>query len=43
MITKLKENIRERVSNLYGGYFALVMAIGIVSIASYFMGMVSLA
>lgn len=30
-------------SNLYGGYFALVMATGIVSIASYFMGIVSLA
>ncbi len=42
-MTKLRETIREEVSNLYGGYFALVMATGIVSIASYFMGMISLA
>ncbi len=34
---------KESIKNLYPGYFALVMATGIVSIASYLLGMVSLA
>ncbi|MCZ7396237.1 MAG: tellurite resistance/C4-dicarboxylate transporter family protein [Candidatus Methanoperedens sp.] len=35
--------MKDSIKNLYPGYFALVMATGIVSIASYLLGMVSLA
>src|SRR5450756_3034383 len=40
---KLKESLENEVRNLYPGYFALVMATGIVSIASYLQGMISLS
>jgi len=43
MIVKLKESLKYEVSRLYPGYFALVMATGIVSIASYLQGMTYLA
>jgi tellurite resistance protein TehA-like permease len=43
MIIKLKEILKYEVSRLYPGYFALVMATGIVSIASYLQGMTYLA
>ena len=40
---KLKENMKNEVRDLYPGYFAFVMATGIVSIASYLQGMLSLS
>jgi tellurite resistance protein TehA-like permease len=40
---KLKENMGNEVRNHYPGYFAFVMATGIVSIASYLQGMLSLS
>ncbi|HEY9206077.1 MAG TPA: tellurite resistance/C4-dicarboxylate transporter family protein [Candidatus Methanoperedens sp.] len=43
MIVKLKESLKYQVSDLYPGYFAFIMATGIVSIASYLQGMSSLA
>ena len=43
LITKLKQGLENEVICLYPGYFALVMATGIVSIASYFQGMFSLS
>jgi tellurite resistance protein TehA-like permease len=43
LIIKLKEIILRGASDLYTGYFALVMATGIISIAFYLLGMVSLA
>ncbi len=39
----LKEIARKEIRSLYPGYFALVMATGIVSIAAYFSGMPSIA
>jgi tellurite resistance protein TehA-like permease len=39
----LLHTIDEAVSNLFPGYFALVMATGIVSIATYFLGMTEIA
>ena len=41
--TKLKEIILKEASYLYPGYFALVMATGIISIAFYLLEMVSLS
>lgn len=43
MTSKLKENMLTGVRELYPGYFALVMATGIVSIASFMLGMAYLA
>ncbi len=43
LLAKLIGSIHKEASDLYPGYFALVMATGIVSIASYLLGMVSLA
>ncbi len=43
MNLKLKEKIKYEVNGLYPGYFAFVMATGIVSIASYLQGMLSLS
>ncbi len=43
MIIKLKKSLKNEVISLYPGYFAFVMATGIVSIASYLQGMSSLA
>jgi tellurite resistance protein TehA-like permease len=40
---RLKENFKNEASSLYPGYFAFVMATGIVSIASYLQGMISLS
>jgi tellurite resistance protein TehA-like permease len=39
----LKENLKNEASSLYPGYFAFVMATGIVSIASYLLGMLYLS
>ena len=39
----MKQRLETEVSGLYPGYFALVMATGIVSIASYLQGMISLS
>lgn len=44
LLTKHVRNIvRDTIRDLYPGYFALVMATGIVSIASYLLGMASVA
>ncbi len=43
MNLKLKEKIKYEVNSLYPGYFAFVMATGIVSIASYLQGLFSLS
>lgn len=43
LILKFKEILKNEVSDLYPGYFAFIMATGIVSIASYLQGMSSLA
>lgn len=40
---KWKDSLKDEVSSLYPGYFAFVMATGIVSIASYSQGMLSLS
>jgi tellurite resistance protein TehA-like permease len=40
---KFKEILKTEASSLYPGYFAFVMATGIVSIASYLQGMISLS
>ncbi|MGB8217767.1 MAG: tellurite resistance/C4-dicarboxylate transporter family protein [Candidatus Methanoperedens sp.] len=40
---RLKEILKNEASSLYPGYFAFVMATGIVSIASYLQGMVSVS
>jgi len=40
---RLKENLKNEASSFYPGYFAFVMATGIVSIASYLQGMLSLS
>jgi tellurite resistance protein TehA-like permease len=42
-IVKFKDSLKYEVSGLYPGYFALIMATGIVSIASYLLGMFFLA
>lgn len=43
MKIKFKENLKNEASSLYPGYFAFVMATGIVSIASYLQGMLFLS
>ena len=40
---KYKEILKNEASSLYPGYFAFVMATGIISIASYLLGMLSLS
>ncbi len=40
---KFKENIIQAIKNLFPGYFALVMATGIVSIAAHLLGMQTIA
>ncbi|MEJ2707472.1 MAG: tellurite resistance/C4-dicarboxylate transporter family protein [Anaerolineales bacterium] len=42
-LQSLSENVRQAIENLFPGYFALVMATGIVSIASHLLGMSALA
>ena len=42
-IRRLTEALEQFIKNLFPGYFALVMATGIVSIASHLLGMGSLA
>jgi tellurite resistance protein TehA-like permease len=43
LIKELKHSLKNEVRYLYPGYFAFVMATGIVSIASYLQGMLSLS
>ena len=43
LIIKFKEILKNEASSLYPGYFAFVMATGIISIASYLLGMLSLS